>query len=320
MNPINNSSQPFVSVVMITYNHDKFIAEAINGVLMQQCNFNIELIVANDSSVDKTDDIIQNYLTNNSNSSCIRYFRQSNNVGMTANFIFALNQCKGKYIAFCEGDDYWTDPFKLQKQVDFLENNLTYSVCWTKYEILEQDVLKKVEVFTRTEFNIGKYDVTLDSIFDPYVVHTATCLFRNKTNFSVWHSLNYAKDNTIFILLLLDGKGAILDFESAVYRQHPGGIYSSKTELKNITDNYYNLKEINSVLLKHKISRLKQVERSFLYMMFYLMCNSSVNGFNKAKAILKIYFKIIGSSPWRTKYWASKDILKQIYLRLKPGS
>lgn len=312
-----NPDSPLLSVVMITYNHDKFISEAINGVLMQQCNFSIELIIADDCSTDKTKDVVQDYLVNNANSAWIKYFRQADNVGMMNNFIFALNQCKGKYIAFCEGDDYWTNPYKLQKQVDFLENNLAYSVCWTKYQVLDQNVLKQEEVFKRVEFNKDTYNVTLDSLFDPYAVHTSTCLFKNDTDFSMLPDLIHAKDNTIYALLLLQGEGVILNIESAVYRLHAGGIFSSRTELSQIADNYYNLKEINNALLKNRVLRLKQIESSFLYLMFCLTCNSPSKNLKVVRMMAKIYFSIILSSPWKTKYLASKEILKQVYLRFK---
>ena len=120
--------QPKVSVCMITYGHEKFIEEAINGVLMQECDFVVELIIANDCSPDKTDAVIQNILCNHPRASWIKYIKHDKNLGMMPNFIFAMQECKGKYIALCEGDDYWTDPSKLQKQVDFLEANSDYVI------------------------------------------------------------------------------------------------------------------------------------------------------------------------------------------------
>lgn len=129
---------PMVSVVMITYNHEKYIEEAIEGVLMQTITFPIELIIANDNSPDNTDDIVKNILKNHSKSFIIRYINQKENKGMIANFIDALSQCSGKYIAFCEGDDYWVDHLKLQRQVNFLEENLEYGLVATDFSILHQ--------------------------------------------------------------------------------------------------------------------------------------------------------------------------------------
>src|ERR1019366_2115974 len=105
------------------------IAEAIEGILMQKTNFPFELIIANDASKDNTDDVIKDLIKKHPNGHLVKYFSQENNLGMIPNFIFALEQCKGKYVAMCEGDDYWTDPFKLQKQVDFLEANADFNIC-----------------------------------------------------------------------------------------------------------------------------------------------------------------------------------------------
>ncbi len=112
-----------VSVCMITYGHEKYIRQAIEGVLMQECNFEIELIISNDCSPDKTDEVVQDILKNHSRKSWIKYFNHETNLGIMPNLFFSLEQCSGKYVAMCEGDDYWITVDKLQKQVDILENN-----------------------------------------------------------------------------------------------------------------------------------------------------------------------------------------------------
>ena len=119
-----------VSICCITYNHENFIRDAIEGFLMQQTNFDYEIIIANDCSPDNTDSFVKKYINNHPKGKLIKYFRHDKNIGVMPNFIFALKQCTGKYIALCEGDDYWTDPYKLQKQVDFLEANLDYTICF----------------------------------------------------------------------------------------------------------------------------------------------------------------------------------------------
>jgi glycosyltransferase involved in cell wall biosynthesis len=124
------NSQILVSVVMITYNHQNYISEAIEGVLMQECRFDIELLIADDNSPDNTESIVQSFACH-PNFNRVKYTKHKENKGMMPNFIWALEQCKGKYIALCEGDDYWTDPLKLQKQVDFLEGNEEYGLIHT---------------------------------------------------------------------------------------------------------------------------------------------------------------------------------------------
>lgn len=122
-----------LSVHMITYNHENYIGDAIKGVLNQKTNFPIELIISDDYSTDNTRLIIEQYVAQNSN--LIKPLYRQKNLGSMANYIDTFSHCSGKYIAICEGDDFWTDPDKLQKQVDFLEANEEYGLVYTNYRI-----------------------------------------------------------------------------------------------------------------------------------------------------------------------------------------
>ncbi|MBP7508034.1 MAG: glycosyltransferase family 2 protein [Prolixibacteraceae bacterium] len=117
------NSLPLVSVHMITYKHEQYIRQAIEGVLMQVTDFGYDLIIADDCSPDKTPEIVNEIIRTHPKGSCIKYYRHSENLGMTKNGLFAFSKCTGKYIALCEGDDYWTDQMKkyksLQKQIQF---------------------------------------------------------------------------------------------------------------------------------------------------------------------------------------------------------
>lgn len=110
-----------VSVVMPTYNHEKYIRQAIEGVLMQETDFLFELIIVEDCSVDDTKKIALEYAEKHPE--IINVLDSEKNLGITDNYFRAMGAITGKYIAICEGDDYWTDPLKLQKQVDFMESN-----------------------------------------------------------------------------------------------------------------------------------------------------------------------------------------------------
>lgn len=202
--------EPMVSVVMITYGHEKYIEEAINGVFVQQTNFPVELIIANDCSPDNTDEVVNSLLSKVPLNVYVRYIRHENNLGMMANFIWALKQTKGKYIALCEGDDYWTDPLKLQKQVDFLEENQEYVACQHNREILDEKGVKTVE-------KSGAY------------VFTQCLLFRNKLNDHFYNNVTdvFNADTFLEFYLKLQGKYKHLDFVGAVYRYNGRGVYSS---------------------------------------------------------------------------------------------
>jgi len=127
--PDQNSqlSRPLVSVCIITFNQEEFVHEAIEGVLKQETTFPIELIIGEDCSTDRTREICEDYQKKYPR--LIRVIAADKNMGATRNFLAVHEASSGKYIAVCEGDDYWTDPKKLQKQVGFLEVNNKYSIC-----------------------------------------------------------------------------------------------------------------------------------------------------------------------------------------------
>ncbi len=163
-----------VSVVMITYSHEFFIAEAIHGVLIQECDFDVELIIADDCSQDNTNKIIDSFKLH-PNFGWIKYTRHDLNKGANNNFIWALGQSKGKYIAVCEGDDYWTDPLKLQKQVDVFETNENCGLVYSDYQ-------KKVENKLIESHNNGRSFLNLNEYFnaDLPFLFTGSWLFRNE--------------------------------------------------------------------------------------------------------------------------------------------
>jgi glycosyltransferase involved in cell wall biosynthesis len=130
-----NTMSTALSVIMLTYKHEDYLSDAINGVLMQDCDFEIELIIADDCSPDNTSKIVESFKSH-PNFGWIKYTKHELNKGANENFMWAFAQATGKYIALCEGDDYWTDPLKLQKQVDFLEANDRYGLVYTNYRKL----------------------------------------------------------------------------------------------------------------------------------------------------------------------------------------
>lgn len=117
---------PLVSVHMITYNHEAYIAAAIEGVLQQETTFPIELVIGEDCSTDRTRDIVDEYQSRHPDT--IRIITSEKNVGGHKNYLRTVNACRGKYIAYCEGDDYWHHPQKLQIQVDYLETHPQYGL------------------------------------------------------------------------------------------------------------------------------------------------------------------------------------------------
>ncbi|QLC67495.1 glycosyltransferase family 2 protein [Flavobacterium sp. LPB0248] len=221
------NSYLIVSICMITYGHEKFIKQAIEGVLMQECDFEIELILANDCSPDKTDSIITEILKSHPKASKIKYFRHENNIGMMPNFIFAMKQCLGTYIALCEGDDYWTDSLKLQKQVDFLENNSNYVVCYHDCSVVDQFNNLKVPSFLGN----SKKDYNEKDLKKGAWLPTLTRCFRNVIKeYPVFFDRVNCGDLFLTSFLGDYGKAKYLDFNGASYREHAGGAWSGVDE------------------------------------------------------------------------------------------
>jgi glycosyltransferase involved in cell wall biosynthesis len=173
-----NRTTPLVSVPMLTYNHEKYIAQAIESVLKQKTDFPIELVIGEDGSTDGTRAIVESYAQ--SYPEQIKIVTSAANVGALANNIRTTKACNGKYLAILEGDDYWHDESKLQKQVDFLEKNLEYGLAHSEVNHWHEESRTLVENFNA----INKLDIPEGNIYedllDPlkYIIKTPTALFR----------------------------------------------------------------------------------------------------------------------------------------------
>ena len=144
-----------VTICCLTYNHENFIRQCLDGFMIQKTNFHFEVLVHDDASTDKTQEIIREYVAiypdiikpilqeKNQYSKGIRTILAS----------FCYPKAKGKYIALCEGDDYWIDPLKLQKQIDFLENHPEYAMVYTRSNVYNQSKCKMEDNLIGREFN-----------------------------------------------------------------------------------------------------------------------------------------------------------------------
>ena len=216
-----------VSVCMITYGHEKYIREAIEGVLMQECDFEVELILANDCSPDKTDEVIEDILKNHPKASWIKYLKHDKNIGMMPNFIFSMKQCSGDYIALCEGDDYWTDIFKLQKQVDFLEVNPDYAICFHKVNVLRDRTIEEDGITAKVPET-----TTIKDLAKGNYIHTCSVVYRNNLFLELPQYFKESPVGDYFLHLLNARYGAIkyFDVTMGVYRVHTTSVWSSKTQ------------------------------------------------------------------------------------------
>jgi len=221
---VNVSENPMVSVCMITYNHEPYIRQAIEGVLMQQCNFTFELVIGEDFSSDATRLICEEY--SKKHPGIIKLLPSVTNHGMIRNFLRTLNSCTGKYIALCEGDDYWTDQLKMQKQVNLLEADPKVIFTFHDNIILHNESGKEVlRVGRRKIDNI----VDVESLILEKNFATASVIFRNILNFNLlpyWFDQILQPDYALFLLLAEKGTGVFIPDVMSVYRVHEKGIWS----------------------------------------------------------------------------------------------
>ena len=171
--------EPLVSVKMLTYNHELYIGQAIQGVLQQKTNFPFELVIGEDCSTDSTREIVFDYQKKYPD--IIMVITSDKNVGANKNSKRTTKACRGKYIAFCEGDDYWTDPYKLHKQVDFLEANPDYGMLHTdgdNYYVKDDFTIKNYIIKERGDLSL--LDNPFESILkSEYPVLTCSVMLRS---------------------------------------------------------------------------------------------------------------------------------------------
>lgn len=219
-----NRTVPLISVCMITYNHADYIAAALDSILMQNGDFKLEIIIGEDCSTDSTRDILLVYREKYPD--IVRLLLHEKNVGMNQNFIQTLQACQGEYIAILEGDDYWIDTLKLQKQLNFLESNPDFTLCATRF--LEDRSGKQTKISVE-----GSVSFDNSVIFNSF--GTLTTLFRaSALHHDVYRLLNEVAfpDWPLWLSLLRNGTGFILNDITAVYRVHEGGVFSAMDHYK----------------------------------------------------------------------------------------
>lgn len=221
--------QPLLSVVTITYNHAPYIAKCIEGVLMQQVNFPMEFIVAEDCSTDGTRAICEEYAKKYPD--LIRLLPSEGNMGAVMNEQRAFEAARGKYIATCEGDDYWTNPLKLQKQVDFLESHSDYSVCFHRFKRYHANDETWESDHCENLFYDGQdsVEISMHQFMHQWVTQYLTMVFRKDCyDFEAYKRYRYFRDTHQMYHLLLNGRCRLMAFEGGVYHMTGGGEYSTR--------------------------------------------------------------------------------------------
>ena len=266
---------PLVCTSTLAYNHEPYIRECLDGILMQKTTFPVQVLVHEDCSTDRTAEILKEYQAKYPN--LIKVFYQPENV-------YSLKDQEekrkrraefnswrtGKYIALCEGDDYWIDPLKLQKQVDFLEENEEYSMCSSAYIARKQDG-------EMSEVTLSTMNKTFNLFTAGYWTKTLTVVFKKDMLFRYFQDANkysFTRDLHLWYYLLKEGNGFYFSEVFGVYNLHKGGICSLISLEQRSIDSYNVRKELYYVN-KDKFTRISYISslKSILKL--------NTNGFNR---------------------------------------
>lgn len=291
-----------VSVCMITYNHEKYIAKAIDSVLMQKTNFDFELVIGDDVSKDKTRDILMSYKEKYPD--IIKLIFNNYNIGGTKNFGNVYKNCTGKYIAILEGDDYWISDKKIQTQVDYLEFHTNYVGCFHRMNIVDSEK-KFIKIFPEKNFSESVIDFEY-LLINGNNIPTPTVMFKKNifpTLPDVFFSSDIIGDLQLFYLISYKGKIGFIDEILAAYRKNSNvscfslqpiinrlteshKVYEALDKYFNYNYHYYFKKNLtdNSLMLAREYFKIKD------YYQFKFYYNKAKNYGQYIKVKIKIKF------------------------------
>lgn len=238
--------KPKLSVILITYNHEKYIEKALDSVLSQETDFPFEIVVGEDCSTDDTKNIVKKYVSKYPEK--IRLIDRDKNTGRpTLNVYETTMQCKGEYLAYLEGDDYWTDTRKLQKQVDFLETHPEYIACTHTHKMIDDEGndITDSEILKVSEMYKWSGDFTMDDFKTSghWPGHYATVVSRNiykskKHDYTIlYRSHDFVDDGQILLFLLMEGKIFRMEDKMSIWRyvkKSGGNSWTSRSMKRNI--------------------------------------------------------------------------------------
>lgn len=187
-------STPLISAYMITYNHVKYIAKAIDSILEQKTKFPFELVIGEDCSTDGTRKIVLKYQEKYPN--IIRVVTSDKNIGMHKNSLRTMKACRGEYLAFCDGDDYWHDCKKLEKQADYLQTHPECGLVHSDQNRFFEEYGLEIESFFKTTNNLPPKDLCVFRGWNGYNILTCTVMARKKLIETVLSDSNIYKNET----------------------------------------------------------------------------------------------------------------------------
>lgn len=241
-------SNPKLSVMLVSYNHEPYIQQAIESILMQEVSFDYEIVMADDSSDDATRRILEGYRSKFP--SKFRFIGSDGNVGITRNYQRAFKACRGEYIAVMEGDDYWTSPHKLSRQVEFLHEHRECSFCFNRF-LTSSEPAGRFVAQPFFEVNQPFALLTIDQLIrDNFVGNFSTCMYRKEVVSRIDENLYEMKvyDWMFNIMNARLGMIGYLPQIMSVYRLHSSGTWSGKPLEEKLGETLLLIDEYNQYL------------------------------------------------------------------------
>lgn len=223
-----NNKRPLVSILCETYNHEHYIRDALDGFIKQKTHFNFEVLICDDASTDKTPNIIKEYV--NKYPEIIKPVYQKTNQwskGIAIGKSYNMPRILGKYVAVCEGDDYWIDEYKLQKQVDYLEKNKDCSLCFHPVKVIYEGKNRSC-IFPTPKYRFYKSKLELEDLLKHNFIQTNSVMYR----WMLTEKLNQFPaekilpgDYYLHLLHARKGKIGFINETMSVYRRHSGSMW-----------------------------------------------------------------------------------------------
>lgn len=260
-----------LSVIITTYNHEKYIAQAVESALNQRVNFDYDIIIGEDCSTDRTREIVTEL--RDAHPEKIRLLLHDRNLGRWGkfNFVEVHKACRGEYVAILEGDDYWSDPNKLQRQVDFLDSHPECALCFHDVTLFFEDGRP-----ARTSLGKTKKEIfTIEDLLAGNFIFTCSVVFRRGLfgDFPDWFFTSKMGDWSLHIINAQYGNIGYLDEVMAVYRVHQGGFWTATNLVEQAKDSIHILDHLIDYLddkykIQAKTARVKAYE--YLSETYYL--------------------------------------------------
>ncbi len=268
--------RPKLSICLITYKHEAYIRTCLDNMLSQVVQFDYEIILGEDHSPDGTAAIVAEYASQHPTK--IKAFIRPENVGGKANFLHCFLQCRGEYVIFIEGDDYWTDPTKLQQQVDFLDSHQEASACFHNAEIVYEDASGRTNEYINTpEQALWTTTADLISEKEAWFMATASVMMRRKYVASLpeWFLACKSGDIPMYVILAENGPIGYINACMSVYRKNLGGqSFTDNTKSKAFIDNrLFMYAQINAYTKNRFTQQIRRIQSD--YQLLLIKCHEN---------------------------------------------